>query len=438
MSLNFQVKTLTKSRKKIRMAIFGPTGCGKTYTSLAIMRGLVDGKILIIDTERKTAGLYAEELNYDGRVDVIDDLPNFSPETYTAVFEYAAMQGYEGIIADSFSHAWEGALDEVDKASQRSKSGNSFAAWKEVTPMHNKMVDTILKYPGHVICTMRVKTEWVMEDVNGKKVPRKVGLQPRQKDGIEYEFDFTASMDQENNFVIDKTRAKAFTGYVEKRPGADLAAKLRDWAEAGGEPDENLSDPHLALKSFNVDQADVQRMRETTQAKGHKFSDIVLEAWNGGKRGKAGLQSHIDELPDKTAKPTEEPKPPQTPVETVTEPNGQQTMVVEETKPTETGTVVAASEAPKIDPLDHAARYWAIHESLNLPKAGHPANTESWRIMLEDPEVTDPNAEQFDKLCFILGMTQESGDELPKPWVTYLKLTGKDGAEPAKSGGRKK
>ena len=46
----------------------------------------------------------------------------------------------------------------IDKKTAASRSGNSFVAWRDVTPEHNKLVDAILQCQMHVIVTMRSKT----------------------------------------------------------------------------------------------------------------------------------------------------------------------------------------------------------------------------------------------------------------------------------------
>ena len=56
-----------------------------------------------------------------------------------------------------------------------------------------------------------MKTEWVIEkdDRTGKSTPRKVGLQPVMRDGIEYEFDVCGDIDLGERrvcrFTIDGT-----------------------------------------------------------------------------------------------------------------------------------------------------------------------------------------------------------------------------------------
>ncbi len=101
-------------------------------------------------------------------------------------------EGAEVIIINSLSHAWSGSggvLDMHDMAAKGQKAANSWAAWREVTPEHNALVDAILQAPCHIICTMRTKTAWeAVESGNGKKAPQKIGLKPEQREGMEYEF----------------------------------------------------------------------------------------------------------------------------------------------------------------------------------------------------------------------------------------------------------
>ena len=223
----------TKSKSKLRMAIFGPAGCGKTYTSLTLATSM--GKTAVIDTERGSASKYADLFNFD-----VVELVDFAPQRYIEAIHAAESAGYEVLVIDSLSHAWNaqgGVLDMVDRAAARSQSNNSFTAWRNVTPIHNSLVDAILNTPIHVIATMRSKTEYVLEiNDKGKQIPRKVGLAPIQRDGMEYEFDVCGEMDWENNLVIGKTRCSALAGAVIEKPGKALANTLVSWLSDGSEP----------------------------------------------------------------------------------------------------------------------------------------------------------------------------------------------------------
>lgn len=229
----------TRKKLKLRMALIGPSGSGKTFTALTLAQYL-GKRVALIDTEGHSASKYAKD--GDAKTGFVFDtleLDTFSPQTYTAAINAAAHAGYDVLIIDSLSHAWmgkEGALAQVDKAAQRER-GNSFAAWRHVTPMHNELVDTMLRCPMHLLVTMRSKTEYILETVerDGRKtqVPRKVGMAPIQRDGIEFEVDITCDMDYENTLVVSKTRCPELTGAVIHKPGKELADTLRKWLDAG-------------------------------------------------------------------------------------------------------------------------------------------------------------------------------------------------------------
>lgn len=223
---------ITQARAKI--AIVGPAGCGKTYTALVTARQL-GSEILVLDTENKTSSKYARQL---GPYDIMP-LPDYSLKTYIEALEHVAALGkYDVVIIDSLSHAWAGkggALEQAELAKSK-YSGNKFAAWGEVTPLQNRLVDTILNYPTHLIATMRMKIEYALvTDDNGKQKPQKLGLGIIQRDSFEYEFDIIGQMDTDHNLVITKTRCFELDGFVANRPGGELGKVIAAWL-SDGEP----------------------------------------------------------------------------------------------------------------------------------------------------------------------------------------------------------
>lgn len=248
-------KKATKSQAKLRLAFVGPSGSGKTYSALRVARSIVGptGKIAVIDTERGSASKYAGIFDFD-----VCEPESFSPESYVKLI-HEAENDYDALIIDSLTHAWsgkDGALEQVDKAAARSRAnGNSFAAWREVTPMHNALVDAMLACRCHLFVTMRVKSEYVIEENSqGKKVPRKIGLAPIQRDGLEYEFDVVGDMDQDNVLVVSKTRCPELKRAVVKEPGEDFAKVLKDWLTDGApvaQP-QPAEQPKASLKSLAV------------------------------------------------------------------------------------------------------------------------------------------------------------------------------------------
>lgn len=221
----------TKKQAKLRMALTGPSGSGKTYSALAIAKGL-GGKIAVIDTEHGSASKYADRFDFD-----TCPLTNYNPENYIKALREAAAGGYAVVIIDSLTHAWNGTggvLEIVDAAAAKAR-GNTYAGWKEGTPAQNALIEAILQSPCHVIATMRAKTEYALEkdERTGKTAPRKIGLAPVQRDGMEYEFDISGFLDVDHNFCIDKSRMAEIAGQVIKKPGEALGQQLAAWLSDG-------------------------------------------------------------------------------------------------------------------------------------------------------------------------------------------------------------
>jgi hypothetical protein len=232
-----------KKRAKLRLAIDGPTGSGKTYTALIAAVALAEGgKIAVIDTERESASLYSDKFDFDTA-----PLHNFNPKNYIDLIEAAEEAGYAVIVIDSLSHAWEGeggALDMVDAAQKRSQSGNSFTAWKDVTPLQRRLIDAMLQSKCHIIATMRSKMEYVIEkdEKTGRNAVRKVGLAPVQRSNVEYEFTIVGDMDTDHNLVISKSRCDFIADAVEKKPDQKFFKRILDWLNSGA-PEKPAAQP---------------------------------------------------------------------------------------------------------------------------------------------------------------------------------------------------
>ncbi len=251
-------KKASKAQAKARIALIGPSGSGKTMSALLVAGGL-GNRIALIDTERGSASKYAGDPAIGVEFDVLE-LERHHPDDYIAAIDAAAEAGYDVLIIDSLSHAWagrDGALELVDRAAKRSESGNSFAAWRDVTPLHNKLVDTVIGAPMHIIATMRAKTEYVMvANSKGKMEPQKVGLAPIQRDGVEYEYDIVGDLRLDHTLVISKTRCRDLDGAVIPNPGREFGVTVRQWLDAGYDPlddwraDADAAEASGSLKSF--------------------------------------------------------------------------------------------------------------------------------------------------------------------------------------------
>lgn len=291
-------KRATKKKLKARIALDGPAGSGKTYTALRFAFALAgtNGKVAVIDSEHRSAAKYQGEIPDGTKFDFdVCELDHYAPSTYTQVIREAGRQGYDVFVIDSLSHAWEGvggALDQVDKKAD--KSGNSFTAWKDVTPMHREMVEAILACPCHVICTMRSKMDYVLEEQtnkSGKKVmtPKKVGMAPIQRQGVEYEFDVVADLDIDHVLTISKSRCPAIDGAKAVKPGAPFLQPLAAWLGAGAEQDvepaaavvketkEPVEEKKVGVR-LNGKKKTNEYSQSTSEACGEEFARRIKEA----------------------------------------------------------------------------------------------------------------------------------------------------------------
>jgi len=242
-----------RKKAKARIGLCGPAGSGKTMSALKLAFGL-GGKIAVIDTEHGSAELYS----HLGEYDVATLKPPYEVQKYLTLIKEAESAGYDNIIIDSLSHAWagEGGLLDMQGKLADSGKGNSYTAWRQVTPWHNKLIDAILASPCHIIATMRSKTEYVMEtDSKGKQVPRKVGMAPVQREGMDYEFTLVFEVSQANHAAAtSKDRTALFDGFCEVL-SEQHGQKIADWLNSGAEDKTAIAKEHYRTILSELDGA---------------------------------------------------------------------------------------------------------------------------------------------------------------------------------------
>lgn len=231
-------KKAVRTKARLRMAIDGPSGSGKSYTALRFAFAFEGARVACIEAGENGGLVLYQGMKPDGvpfEFDVLELKHDFSPTNYTAAIKEAGDAGYDVLVIDSLSHAWAGeggALDIKDR-----QGGNEFAAWRTVTPMHNKMIDAILSSPCHVFATMRSKQEYVLEaNEKGKLVPIKKAMAPIQRAGMEYEFTIYGSMDHAHILTVTKSRCPAAQDAVVSKPGSGFMAPILGWLETGEVP----------------------------------------------------------------------------------------------------------------------------------------------------------------------------------------------------------
>jgi len=219
--------------KKARIGICGAAGSGKTLSALKIACGL-GAKIALVDTENNSSVLYADRIDFD----VLNIEPPFEIDKYIKAIHQAETAGYDVLILDSISHAWAGEGGLLDTQGKLADGGmNSFTAWRKLTPQHNAFIEAMIRSKLHLIATMRSKMDYVVEtNEKGKSVPKKVGLAPVQREGMDYEFDIVLDLDLNHNAQSTKDRSSLFDGRLVSKPDDKIGKQILEWLDRGQQP----------------------------------------------------------------------------------------------------------------------------------------------------------------------------------------------------------
>jgi hypothetical protein len=226
------IEPAVREQAKARLILEGPAGSGKTFTALTIAEAL-GPRTVLIDTQRRQSLDHADVFKFD----VLHMSTHFHPEELIEAL--GSCSGHDTTIVDSGSSFWSGPggmIDQVDLLSAGRSGGTFSNGWKEMRPVERKMLDCLLSHPTHLLMTLRTKSEYVVQQSgDGKWTPRKIGLKPEQREGLDYEFSMVATMNAEHTLTFTKGAAK-FDGLVVERPTADLGRDLAEWLYLGKPP----------------------------------------------------------------------------------------------------------------------------------------------------------------------------------------------------------
>lgn len=216
----------------LKIQLGGTSGSGKTFSALRLATGISSrcgSPIAFISSEKSRTLYYADKFNYD-----VLELDDYSPEDYIKAIDEAVSANYQIIIIDSTSHEWQWLNDVHSKM-----PGNSFQNWGKLKPRHSKLMQKILECPAHVITCARGKTEWSLEDKDGKKVPVKLGLGNEGDKQADFEYTVSFSIAQGSHIASIDNGGKDNTGLFDGKYEV-LTEKhgeiLYDWANSSKIP----------------------------------------------------------------------------------------------------------------------------------------------------------------------------------------------------------
>ena len=223
-------KKAVREQVWLKVLLSGASGSGKSYSALKLATGIAKkcgGEIAYIGTEGSRDKYYSNEFAYD----LLQLEDPFTIDKYMQAIDMAVEGGYKVLIIDSMSHEWKWLNDTHDKM-----PGNSFTNWGKLKPKHRLFMDKVLNSPIHIIATARGKDDWVLEDKNGKQVPKKVGMGQQQDKDIAYEYTVSLMIEQDTHIAsADKDNTHLFDGRYEVLSEKD-GERLYDWANTGDIP----------------------------------------------------------------------------------------------------------------------------------------------------------------------------------------------------------
>jgi hypothetical protein len=235
-STDLSIQDAKREPVAVSILLAGPSGAGKTFTALRLGRGLAgpSGLIVLVDTEVKPASLYANDFKFKHI-----RLPKpFEPERYREAVRLAMTLKPAVLIIDSATHEWIGSggiLPTLDKI----PGTNQMVKWKDLTPRHERFVDTITSQKCHTIVCVRAKERYVMEetkrDDGSKKVDvKRVGLRPIQRRDFFYDFmvSFVLDPDSNNARLLNNT-IEYFRNHTPHRLTEDDGKAIAAWALGG-------------------------------------------------------------------------------------------------------------------------------------------------------------------------------------------------------------
>jgi hypothetical protein len=272
--MNLSLRKAQRVKSKLKIGLTAPSGAGKTFSALLLASGLCKGKwdkVAIIDTEG-SGDKYADH-SMLGPFNVIDMNENsshkdrFAPGAFVNALNVCIDAGMECVIIDTATHEWQWCLEYYDSL------GGKMHHWKDVTPLHNKFLKSIVQSKVHVIVCTRRKADYAIDQEKGKKATvQKVGMKSEIREGFEYEMDLVFGLNHNHLAMVEKDRTSLFAG----NPGfvitADTGKKLLDWSESGCEPAEPVFDSRNTIHE--------RRLKELMfgcEIDGSKYDSIAFE-----------------------------------------------------------------------------------------------------------------------------------------------------------------
>jgi hypothetical protein len=187
----------------------------------------------------------------------------------------------------------------------------SFGGWKKGNPIEQDMLDALLNFSGHLIVTMRTKTDYVIDNSGTKTKITKVGTKTVQREGTDYELGLIIDM-IEGTGTVTKTRYEPLEGLTIHHPGEDLGRQILEQLGQGVDPVEAI-DRRAARRRPDV------RGRTRDATRGRKQRNLLDVEAAHPKTGEVMTLGEAIKAVGGALKPRAEPGPPWTSTPTAPE-----------------------------------------------------------------------------------------------------------------------
>lgn len=259
----------------LKMALYGPAGSGKTFTSLLIAEGLGEhtGKrVAFVDTEHGT-DFYAQAV----------DTRQLHPKEFDfdAIYTRSLMDTVKGvksldakdygvIVIDSITHLWEAAIAAYN-GKKTSVGTIPMWAWGKIKAPYKELMNYLLNCPMHVLICGRQGNEWEDDAETGEL--KRVGFKMKAEGETAYEPHILIRMSQHKKKVgiadieafVEKDRTGVLAGQTIINPTFNTLAKpilpllggkqakMESTDEAAGRDAEVLAEQDLAKEANSLE-----------------------------------------------------------------------------------------------------------------------------------------------------------------------------------------
>jgi hypothetical protein len=238
-------KKAKREKLKALVSMTGASGSGKTFSSLLLAKGIIEGmfpdldptsdefweKIGVIDSEHNRSKIYANVEKggyYFGEFLHMNLEKPYTVQKYIKGIKEAEEAGIEALIIDSTSHAWKELLGE------QKELGGRYQDWKEPDKKYQDFVEVLSHTDLHIISTMRAKQQYALEESGtGKLGVSKLGTQPIQRDDFEFEFLLGFMFDSSHNAKTTKDNTPLFEEMGTFKITPEHGKMLYEWLDKG-------------------------------------------------------------------------------------------------------------------------------------------------------------------------------------------------------------